>query len=126
MNLTRSSVSMLTITDAPNLDPVRVITENYQPGQGRIIIQCWDRAWCAAWMSMGGCTIEQFVVDCGWDYLLGNLTNGLHGMRVADKKRDEPYLRRIIEAIQEALRQDLAKQAPERDPRVPDMFEVLS
>ena len=124
MKVARANVSMLTITEAVGTDPIRVITENYGPGKGRIIIQCWDRAWCAAWFAMGGETIEQFFATSGWDYILSNLTNGLQGMRKADAKRDEVYVRRIIEAVQEVFRQELAQQAPERDPRVPDMFEV--
>ena len=124
MKIARSTVSMLTITEAVGTDPIRVITENYGPGKGRIIIQCWNRAWCSAWFAMGGETIEQFVATANWDYVRDNLSSGLQGMRKADAKRDEPYLRRIIEAVQEALRQELAEQAPERDPRVPDMFEA--
>lgn len=99
----RSTVNMLTITNAPNLDPIRVITENYQPGQGRIIIQCWDRAWCGAWFSMGEQTIERFFIDADWDYLTGNLTSGLHGMTKAAQKNDVQYLRRIIDAVKDAL-----------------------
>jgi hypothetical protein len=112
VNVKHSTVRMLTITGVHNLDPVRVITENYNPGQGRIVIQCWDRAWAAAWMGMGGCTIEEFFIDCTWDYLFGNLTNGLHGLRQDAKKRDKEYLRRIIEAVQSAFRAELsAKEA---------------
>jgi len=104
-----AQVSMLTITDAPNLDPIRVVTENYKPGQGRIVIQCWDRAWAAAWMGMSGRTIEQFFIACDWDYLFSNLTNGLHGLRQDAKKRDKEYVRRIIEAVQTAFRAQASK-----------------
>jgi hypothetical protein len=124
VNVTGSSVNMLTIIGAVGTDPIRVITENYGPGKGRIIIQCWDRAWCGAWFAMSGKSIEAFFAEAGWDYILGNLTCGLHGMRKDAKKSDEPWLRRIIEAVQVAFREQLAAQAPARDPRVPDMFEV--
>lgn len=108
MNIQRSTVSMLTIPNAVATDTVRVITENYGIGKGRIIIQCWSRAWSGAWFSMGNRTVEQFFVEAGWDYILGNLTCGLDGMRKDAAKRDEPYLRKIIEAVQQALRQEAA------------------
>lgn len=99
----RSTVNMLTITSAPNLDPIRIITENYQPGQGRIIIQCWDRAWCGAWFAMSGQTIEKFFIGADSDYLASTLTICLHGMTKAAKKNDVQYLRRIIDAVKDAL-----------------------
>jgi hypothetical protein len=124
MNVTRSTVSMLTIAGAPGTDPIRVVTENYAPGQGRIIIQCWDRSWTAAWFAMNGQSIEQFFAEAGWDYAMSNLTQGLSGMRRADAKRSEPYLRRIIETVQKVFRDELT--APVRDPRVPESRGVLA
>jgi hypothetical protein len=109
MKIEATTPNMLTITGASNLDPIRVITENYQPGQGRIIIQCWDRAWAAAWMGMSGRTTEQFFIECDWDYLFSNLTNGLHGLRQDAKKREREYVRRIIEAVQAAFRARASK-----------------
>lgn len=99
-----STTKQLTITDAPALDPIRVYLENYEPGQGRITISCYGRAWTSAWFSMSGKTIEQFFESCGADYLIGNLTNQLHQGLARNRKSDESYLLRIICAVQEGLR----------------------
>jgi hypothetical protein len=104
MNIESSTCAMLTITEAPGLDQIDVFIVNYEPGKGRMVIRIWDRAWTCAWFAMGGKTIEQFFVECDWDYIHSNLTGGLHGMRKDAAKRDEDYLRRIIEAVQQALR----------------------
>jgi len=99
------SLDMLTIT-APNLDPIRVIAENYGPGQGRIIIQCWNASWCSYWGAMGLETVEEFFVGCDVGYLADNLmaANGL-----AKKKNDAIYLGRVIDAVQQALRAHIKK-----------------
>lgn len=74
MTITTSTVSMLTITDLPRLDPIRVITENYGAGQGRIIITCLAQAWCCYWGAMRDSTVEEFFARCNVGYLAGNLS----------------------------------------------------
>src|SRR5689334_6494553 len=109
MKIEATTCTVLTIEDVPRLDPMRVIVMNYEPFRGRIIIQCYDRAWTGFWGAMG-CTLEKFFVQCNWDYIASNLTCGLHGMRKDAAKRDEDYLRRIIEAVQAALRERLSAE----------------
>ena len=111
MNITQQPVVMRTITGAERLDPIRVITVNLKPGQGRIDISCYGRAWTAYWGAMGEQTIEEFFMDCNPDYLLGNLVSGLPAIGRRDQVRDEVYLTRIIVAVQQALRQEAAEAA---------------
>ena len=111
MNIQKTEVTRLEITDLPNLDPVRVYLENYRPGTGRITISCYDRAWVGYWGSMSGMTVEQFFIDCDPGYLMGNLLSGLHGLRKDESKREAAYLKRIIVAVQDALR-SLAEPPP--------------
>jgi len=100
MTLARSTVSMLTLTDMKRLDPIRIITEDYRPGAGRIIIQCYDRAWVGYWGSMGEGTVSDFFMRCDIGYLLDNLSCG-RGLKRT--KYDDAYLVRIIEAVQAGL-----------------------
>ena len=104
MKIERSQVTMMTITEAPGLDPIDVFIVNYAPGKGRMTIRCWDRAWTCAWFAMRGLTIEQFFLEADADYIISNVMGGLHGMRKDAKKNDERYLSRLVEAIQTALR----------------------
>lgn len=99
VTLDNSTVSMLTLTDLKALDPIRVITEDYRPGAGRIIIQCFDRAWTGYWGAMGERSISEFFTACDAGYLLGNLKGSLK-----HTKHDEACLVRIIEAVQAAIR----------------------
>jgi hypothetical protein len=115
MNIETKPATVITITDinAPpfNLDPVRVIFENYAPGRGRVIVTCWDRAWVAAWSAMGGGTTERFFLSCTPDYLVSNLNAGLYGRLLQRQtKQDDAYLRRIVEAVQAALRQQARQE----------------
>lgn len=104
MKIEASTCTVLTIEDVPRLDPVRVVVMNYEPFRGRIIIQCYDRAWTGAWGAMG-CPMEEFFAKAHWDYIASNLTCGLHGMTKIAAKNSEPYLRRIIEAVQAAFKE---------------------
>lgn len=106
MTLARATVSMLTLTDLKNLDPIRVITEDYKPGSGRIIITCWDRAWTGYWGGMSGRTISDFFTQMDAGYLMGNLVGSLK-----QTKAQNAYLVRIIEAVQTALRKQ-KEEAP--------------
>lgn len=103
MKIEQTNVRMLTITEHAKLDPVDVFIVNYGPGKGRLTIRCWDRAWTCAWFATGGQTIEQFVLDSHPTYVLSNLNR--EGLRADVRKREEPYLLRIIGAVQDALRE---------------------
>lgn len=106
MKITESSVQLLTITDVPGLDPIRVVCENIEPGRGRIIIQCYMRAWCGYWGAMGKHTVESFVASSGSDYVYDNIV-------CADPTREnEAYLTRIIKAVKEALSDRAVAPAP--------------
>lgn len=110
MKLTASTIQQLLIEDVPGLDPVRVVWENYQPGQGRITVTCYGRAWTAAWFAMAGASIEVFFADAGPDYILSNMVSHMAPGLKAHKKHDEAYLTRIIVAVQEALRRHTRMQ----------------
>lgn len=73
MSITVEKLNVLafTITGAERLDPVRVMIENYEPGQGRITITCFGKAWTGAWFAMGGDTVQDFIKRVSNDYLIG-------------------------------------------------------
>jgi len=94
LKVERSTVTKLVITGAPRLDPITVFLEdlgrrdcptesdpNYQTAQGKITINCWDKSWNAYWGGMGPRTVAEFVVKCGWDYVLNCLDRGISSTR---------------------------------------------
>lgn len=112
MKVEQGNCRVLVIKGAPALDPITVFIENYAPGQGRMTVRVYDRAWTAAWFAMNGRTLEQFVATCDWDYVHGNLTQGLNG-RVLKyvAKSDRDYLKRTILAIQGVFQQEILEKA---------------
>lgn len=109
MKLTTKAAQLLLIEDVPGLDPIRVITEDLSPGRGRIIVVCYSRAWsaswCAFWGAMGEHDVRSFVCSVGAGYVCDNMMEGSplkHGGK--KRQREETYLKRIIEAVQHALR----------------------
>lgn len=104
MNIVQGTITQLTISDAPRLDPIRVMIENYVPGQGRITITCYGRAWTAAWFGMSGASVEVFFANAGTGYIIGNLVSNMAPGLKRYQKHDDEYLTRIVVAVQEALR----------------------
>lgn len=74
MNIETKQITTLRITDVAGLYPVTVYLENYQPGMGKITIECWGKSWTASWGAMGGDRIEQFFCRCDEHYLAKNLS----------------------------------------------------
>ena len=104
MKLAKKTCQMLVIDDIMGdhkLDPIRVITENFEPGKGRIIIVCYDASWVGYWGAMGGRTVEEFFLSCDAGYLASNL--GCSSV-LSHSKQNAVYLVRIIVAVQAALR----------------------
>jgi len=104
MKITSKPLNMIVIEDIMNdhhLDQIRVITENLSPGQGRIIIVCYNASWVGYWGAMSGKTIEQFFTSCDAQYLSCNMTSSSHLRKL---KSDSSYLIRIIIAVQQAIR----------------------
>lgn len=68
MKVTETQIRKLGITDVPNLDPISVMVEEYEVGQAKIIIQCWDRSWNVYFGSMGG-NLKEFFTRTNVQYL---------------------------------------------------------
>ncbi len=77
MNITTSMVKKLKITGLENLDPITVIAENFGPGSGKIIIECFGESWSHYWSHMGEqYTLETFFCKASDDYIAGKLCSG--------------------------------------------------
>lgn len=90
-------VTAIEITDAPALDPIRVIFQDMGPNQGRVIIECYGKAWANYWGSIGSGGIGAFFRSCNVCYLLDKF------IRPKETKSEREYLRKIISAIQKEL-----------------------
>jgi len=77
MAITTSIVKKIRIADIENLDPLTVIAENFCPGSGKIIIECFGDSWSNAWSHMGEQhTLETFFCSASDDYIAGKLCRG--------------------------------------------------
>lgn len=124
MKITAKPCTMLVADDlmkTSRLDPVRIITENFEPGKGRIILTCFDAAWVGYWGAMGGDTVEKFFMRCDAGYLAGNM-GCASGLRTGDNHR--AYLIRVIQAAQDALRTRAPKMTKARAARVERLKDV--
>lgn len=75
MEVEKSTVTKLKISNIDKLDPVTVILEDIGPRQGKIIIECYSESWASYWGGMGDRSIAEFFCSCGNDYLIGNLSS---------------------------------------------------
>lgn len=75
MNIIESKITKLVISGIKRIDPVTVITEDFGPGQGKIIIECYGKAWSSYWPAMGKETITEFFCSADEHYLAKNLSD---------------------------------------------------
>ncbi|MFT6549977.1 MAG: hypothetical protein ACJA1I_000003 [Zhongshania marina] len=61
------------LTDLERLDPVTVYVTNYEPGRGKIVIECYGEAWTAFWGGMSGQSIQKFITDSHNDYVINKM-----------------------------------------------------
>ncbi|MDW1507478.1 hypothetical protein R7D97_25140 [Vibrio sp. Vb5031] len=73
MNLEETLIKRIRVTDVENLDPVTIMLEDFEPGKGKIVIECWGRSWSSFWPAMGQKNISDFFIGCNDDYLIRNL-----------------------------------------------------
>lgn len=85
MNIEITTVKKLLISDLMGepykIDPVSVILEDYEPGRGRIIIECAGESWSSWWGAMSGRTVAQFFCDCSDDYIIGCIASQVRDRR---------------------------------------------
>jgi len=75
MKIERTQIQRLRIAEADRLDPVTVYMEDYEPGKGKIIIECYGKSWSSFWGSMASNTIAEFLCCCDEHYLAKNLSS---------------------------------------------------
>lgn len=87
-----------TVFDVKALDPITVVLQDVAPGKGRLIIECYGRAWSAFWGAMGDRCIEEFVLSADAEYIANRM------YIPKETKSDKAYLLRIVQAVQASLR----------------------
>ncbi|WP_447590078.1 hypothetical protein [Aquipseudomonas campi] len=85
MKTETTQVTKLLISDLMGepykLDPVSAILEDFEPGRGRLILECAGESWSAWWSAMSGRTVAQFVCDCSADYIIGCIASQVRESR---------------------------------------------
>ncbi len=76
MNINKTTTDTYLLTGIDKLDPVSVYVTNYEPGKGKVVIECYSQSWACYWGGMSGKSIEEFLVSSENDYLLDKLING--------------------------------------------------
>lgn len=96
MNIVEETIRRITISQVPDLDPIRVALEDIEPGKGRINIECWGTCWANYWGGMGDRTIAEFFSTCSVQYLAGKLSN-IESEVFDPDKLEETLKREVIE-----------------------------
>jgi hypothetical protein len=99
------SSSRLYIPAHGRLDPITAYFINYEEkGKGRVIVQCYARAWTSYWGGMGDRTVYQFFKQEPTEYLVESLQWGLNdSVSRTRQAKDAKYLAQIVDAIKAAL-----------------------
>lgn len=100
MVVKESTLTKLTITDVPNLDPINAIFEDYGPQRGKVIIEVCGDAWSYFWGAMGEqYAIKSFFLKAGTDYLVRKFKIGIDST-IDDDSQEALQLKAKKEVIQ--------------------------
>lgn len=83
---------------AQGLDPITALLYDLNPGEGRVILECYGEALAGYWHAMGPHNIRSFISMADPDYLAGKM------IPPDATKRRIAYLRRVVSAFQTAIR----------------------
>jgi hypothetical protein len=97
-------VECFEVSGLAGIDPVTVYFQDFGQARGRVVLECYGSAWSAYFGAMGGdSTIRSFFLSSDTDYLVCKLGNHVQWQSVKQRKRDDAYLRRVIEAAKLGL-----------------------
>ncbi|MBO2684951.1 hypothetical protein [Shewanella algae] len=97
MKIESSMVRKLLITDVEQLDQITVYLENFDPGEGKITIECFGKSWSSYWPAMSGRTVEEFFVDIDNGYAIKNLCGSLRDTVDDDVATEKMIKAKVIE-----------------------------
>jgi len=89
MDVKKSNITKLLLTNIEALDPVSVFLEDFGPRQGKIIIECYGKSWSSYWGGMGDRTIAEFFCSCDEHYIAKNLSSINSEIYDIDKIRED-------------------------------------
>jgi len=95
----------LIVKGLERLDPIRIYLEDFDTGQGQIIIQCYDKVWSSYWGGMGKADIASFVCGCDNHYLAKNIAPNIKS-DVIDCDAINSRIKKAGLALSDDLRQD--------------------
>lgn len=91
MRIENFTPDCFTVFDAEGLDPINVVIQDFG-GSGRIIIECYGKAWATYFGAVGNSTIRAFLAGCSVAYVANRM----------DPKGGK-YLRKITTAVLTAI-----------------------
>lgn len=78
MQISKTVVTKLYLSEMARLDPISVFLEDHEPGKGKIVIECFGSSWAATWSAMGKRrNVASFFCDSDAEYLIGSLAPGM-------------------------------------------------
>lgn len=92
MRVESFTADCFTVCDAKGLDPINVVLQDLG-GSGRIIIECYGKAWSTYFGAIGERSLRDFLAGCHVDYVANRM----------DPKAGS-YLKNITVAVLSSLR----------------------
>lgn len=78
MEIEKRNTETYVLTNLEGLDPVTVYVTNYEPGKGKIVIECYGESWANYWGGMRDMDLQHFFCSCDNDYILRKFLSKTH------------------------------------------------
>jgi len=75
MGTTKTQTETYVLQKLDRLDPVTAYVTNAESGvgQGKIVIECYSKAWACYWGGMGERSLQEFFISCDNAYILNRM-----------------------------------------------------
>lgn len=116
MKIEEGLVRQIKISEVEDLDPIRVVVEEYTKGEAKVIVECYGQSWSSYWGSMGG-SIKEFFTRTNVDYLVNCFERGIRpstGELDTDAMK-ETFVSKVRECVLERVKEGYTKSPANRD-----------
>lgn len=128
MKITKQLVEKIIISSVPDLDPIAIYFEDFNPGQGKATITCFNESWSYCWGAMGEKqTIKSFLLKCDQHYLCGKFAPFLNDRIDDPGKLEAEAKKRIIEDRLEGLHtEEKARELYDQASHLQDLYQEFN
>lgn len=86
MKVSTKKIEKITITDVDGLDAIGVYLEDFGEGRGRLVIECFGKAWSNYWPAMWASLVDFIIGASSVDYIANKLKGDVNQREIDESE----------------------------------------